>query len=213
MRPRVLWWLNRLAISLVIPCPLAFAQPPASPERVRSAPRVSPAWNEIARTPQTTAYLDTARIEWRPDGRERLWLRVRYTTPMPPSTHSSPADSVIESRVELDCAARRVSELIRRVASTTGASAAKRVVAPQWRSIDREALESTVFLAACRALGAPIDARPDGKPGLPLTPRPGYRAQHVFWRGRRAADTRYVRRLGRLSFSEYAAPSPAEAYS
>jgi len=117
-------------------------------------------WYEIARTPEIVAYLDTARVEPLPDGSARIWFRFVYGTPMTIGADTSTKYAASEVREELDCGNRRTKDLELRMETTAGVSAASPVPNADWQSIDTHALNSGVFLVACRALGHPITARP-----------------------------------------------------
>lgn len=130
--------------------------PPAANSRAQ--------WYEVARTPAIVAYLDTARVERLAGGVARIWFRFVYGTPMTIGADTSTKYAATEVREELDCANRRTKDLEMRMETTAGVSAAAPVPNADWQPIDSHALNSGVFLVACRALGHPIPARP-GQPG------------------------------------------------
>jgi hypothetical protein len=121
-------------------------------------------WYEVARTPAIVAYLDTARVERLAGGVARIWFRFVYGTPMTMGADTSTKYAATEVREELDCANRRTKNMEMRMETTAGVSAAAPVPNADWQPIDSHALNSGVFLAACRAVGHPIPARP-GQPG------------------------------------------------
>jgi len=77
-----------------------------------------------------------------------------------PAVDPKEAFGASEVREELDCGNRRTKDLELRMETTAGVSAASPVPNADWQSIDTHALNSGVFLVACRALGHPITARP-----------------------------------------------------
>jgi hypothetical protein len=130
--------------------------PPAANSRAQ--------WYEVARTPAIAAYLDTARVERLTGGVARIWFRFVYGTPMTIGADTSTRYAATEVREELDCGNRRTKDLEMRMETTAGVSAAAPVPNADWQPIASHALNSGVFLVACRALGHPIHARP-GQPG------------------------------------------------
>lgn len=117
-------------------------------------------WYEIARTPAIVAYLDTARVERLPGGIARIWFRFVYATAMTIGADTSTKYAASEVREELDCANRQTKDLEMRMETTAGVSAAAPVPNADWQPIESHALNSGVFLVACRALGHPIPAAP-----------------------------------------------------
>ena len=142
---------------------LAFLLPSAAcgKEQPRTGGGLPPAansgarWYEIARTPAIVAYLDTARVERLPDGVARIWFRFVYGAPMTIGADTSTTYAASEVREELDCGNRRTKDLEIRMETTAGVSAAAPVPSADWQPIDSHALNSGVFLVACRALGHP----------------------------------------------------------
>ena len=118
--------------------------------------RSSPGWYEIARTPEIVAYIDTARVEKRPEGVARVWFRFHYLTPIQLGKDTATKYAAAETRQEVDCPHRRTRGLETRLETTTGLSAASPTPDTAWSSIDTHILNSGIFLVACRATGHPI---------------------------------------------------------
>jgi hypothetical protein len=162
METRLVRLLGCLTVSFLCACFEAPAQAHSVAARASGESQVKAAWYEIVRTPGITAYLDTARVDRLAGGVARIWFRFRYAEPMIFGTDSTTKYSATEAREELDCAGRRTRDLELRTETTTGITAGAPFVSPPWQSIDTHALNSGVFLVACRALGTPIAARPGG---------------------------------------------------
>jgi hypothetical protein len=133
---------------------------PKSADGLPPAANSGARWYEIARTPAIVAYLDTARMERLPNGVARVWFRFVYGSPMTIGTDTVTKYAGSEVREELDCANRRTKDLEMRMETTTGVSASAPIAVSDWQPIDSHALNSGVFLVACRALGHPIAPRP-----------------------------------------------------
>lgn len=112
-------------------------------------------WMEIARTPESVFYLDTARIERPADGAPRIWYRfvwLKGFTMGTDTTHYS-ASEVYE---ELDCKLARTKMLQVRMEVGNGVSVAAPTPDLKWRDIATDPMHSGISKISCRALGTPL---------------------------------------------------------
>jgi hypothetical protein len=115
-------------------------------------------WYEIVRSPQIVAFLDTARVERLGTGHARIWFRFVYGTPTTIGTDTT-RYRAMEAREEVDCPQRRTRDLEMRMESMGGIFVGSLTPEAPWQSIDTHALNSGVFLVACRSIGHQIPPR------------------------------------------------------